>query len=67
LAPLIEKIKPGFAFFLSGVDILATDKFGKLKVSVRVADQRDEFVFSLLKQYNIPCVSGDGGADILKI
>ena len=32
LPKLIKNIKPDFAFYLSGVDILDTDKFGKLKV-----------------------------------
>ncbi|HRI21295.1 MAG TPA: histone deacetylase [Panacibacter sp.] len=61
LPDLIEKVKPDFAFFLSGVDILDTDKFGKLKVSPEGCRQRDVFVFSLLKQYNIPVVVAMGG------
>src|SRR6185436_3968785 len=43
LPVLIKKIKPGFAFFLSGVDILQTDKYGKLKLSFESCRQRDEF------------------------
>lgn len=61
LPALIEKVKPDFAFFLSGVDILNTDKFGKLKVSMEGCKQRDEFVFSLLKQNNIPVTVAMGG------
>lgn len=61
LPALIKNIKPDFAFFLSGVDILDTDKFGKLKVSINGCTQRDELVFSLLKQNNIPCVTAMGG------
>jgi hypothetical protein len=53
---LIEKIKPDFAFYLSGVDILETDKFGKLKVSIPDCKKRDAFVFQQLKQNNIPVV-----------
>jgi acetoin utilization deacetylase AcuC-like enzyme len=61
LPALVEKVKPDFAFFLSGVDILDTDKFGKLKVSVAGCRQRDEIVFSLLRGKGIPCVVAMGG------
>lgn len=61
LPKLIKEIKPGFAFFLSGVDILATDKFGKLKISVNGCKQRDELVFQLLKENKIPVTVAMGG------
>jgi acetoin utilization deacetylase AcuC-like enzyme len=58
---LIEKVKPDFAFFLSGVDILESDKFGKLKVTMNGCKQRDEIVFSKLQQHQIPCAVAMGG------
>ena len=61
LPQLMEKVKPDFAFYLSGVDILSTDKYGKLNVSIEGCRQRDEFVLSTLKQYNIPCAVAMGG------
>jgi len=61
LPVLIEKLKPDFAFYLSGVDILNTDKFGKLRVSLKGCAARDEFVFSTLKQNKIPCTIAMGG------
>lgn len=61
LPKLISGVKPDFAFFLSGVDILATDKYGKLKVSMEGCRQRDAFVFSLLKKHNIPVTVAMGG------
>jgi acetoin utilization deacetylase AcuC-like enzyme len=61
LHPIVEKIQPDFAFFLSGVDILDTDKFGKLKVSMEGCKKRDEVVFSLLQEKGIPCVVAMGG------
>jgi acetoin utilization deacetylase AcuC-like enzyme len=61
LPALIKKVKPDFAFFLSGVDILSTDKYGKLKVSIDGCKQRDEFVFTTLKQKNIPVAVAMGG------
>lgn len=61
LPGLIEKVKPDFAFYLSGVDILETDKFGKLKVTLNGCMQRDELVFRLLKQHKIPVTVAMGG------
>lgn len=61
LPKLIKEIKPDFAFFLSGVDILDTDRYGKLKVSPEGCRQRDEFVFKTLKEQLIPCTVSMGG------
>jgi len=61
LPQLIEKEKPTFAFYLSGVDILDTDKYGKLKVTMNGCRQRDEMVFTLLQKNNIPCAVSMGG------
>lgn len=58
---LIEITNPDFVFFLSGVDILATDKFGKLKLSLHGCQKRDEIVFTTLKQHKIPCTVAMGG------
>jgi acetoin utilization deacetylase AcuC-like enzyme len=58
---LLKNVQPDFVFFLSGVDILSTDKFGKLTIPVEGCKKRDEFVFSLLKQQQIPCVVSMGG------
>jgi acetoin utilization deacetylase AcuC-like enzyme len=61
LPKLIKEVNPDFAFYLSGVDILATDKFGKLKVTLDECKQRDEFVFKQLKQHRIPVTVALGG------
>ena len=61
LPKLINAVKPDFAFYLSGVDILNTDKFGKLKVTPAGCKQRDEMVFQLLKQNRIPVTVAMGG------
>jgi acetoin utilization deacetylase AcuC-like enzyme len=58
---LINQVKPDFAFYLSGVDILETDKFGKLKVSLNECKQRDQIVFDQLKQHQIPVTVALGG------
>ena len=61
LPALVENIQPDIAFFLSGVDVLSTDKFGKLKLTLEGCRKRDEFVFNLLRQKDIPCVVAMGG------
>lgn len=61
LIHLLETFKPDMAFYLSGVDILETDKFGKLKVTMQGCYQRDEFVFTELYKRNIPCTVAMGG------
>ncbi len=61
LPQLINQVKPGLTFFLSGVDILSTDKFGKLNVSMDGCRRRDELVFSALLKHQVPCVVAMGG------
>lgn len=61
LPVLLDSVRPDLVFFLSGVDILATDKFGKLKVSMDGCRRRDEYVFRQLHQRNLPCVVAMGG------
>ncbi len=58
---IILQEKPDFAFYLSGVDILETDKFGKLKISMEGCKQRDEYVLKLLKLHRIPVTIAMGG------
>lgn len=61
LRTLLEAVNPDFAFYLSGVDILDTDKFGKLKVTLEGSRKRDEFVFESLHKEGIPCAVSMGG------
>ncbi|MET0244155.1 MAG: histone deacetylase [Flavitalea sp.] len=61
LNELPKRVQPDFVFFLSGVDILETDKFGKLKVTIEECRQRDQMVFNWVKRMNLPCVVAMGG------
>lgn len=61
LARLFQDIQPDFVFYQAGVDILATDKLGKLKISAEGCKQRDLKVFQYCKQYNIPVQVSMGG------
>lgn len=61
LSVLINKVKPDFVFYLSGVDILQTDRYGKLKVTEKGCRERDEMVFQAMRQHDIPCAVAMGG------
>lgn len=58
---ILTTFNPDFAFYLSGVDILSTDKYGKLKISMEGCKKRDELVFRKLSGLNIPCTVAMGG------
>ena len=58
---LIETQKPDFIFYLAGVDILASDKLGKLSCSLDGCKKRDELVFELCSKHQIPIQVSMGG------
>jgi acetoin utilization deacetylase AcuC-like enzyme len=61
LKNLIQQVEPEFIFFQSGVDILDTDKMGRLGVSKFGCKTRDRIVFEAAKQNRIPIVASMGG------
>lgn len=61
LPDIIKQVQPDIAFYLSGVDILSTDKFGKLNVTQQGCRMRDRFVFQTLQAAGIPCTVAMGG------
>jgi acetoin utilization deacetylase AcuC-like enzyme len=69
LPKLIDSHKPDFIFYLSGVDILATDKLGKLNCTLNGCKQRDEIVLSLAHKLEIPiqCSMGGGYSPEIKV
>ncbi len=70
LNDLLNSVHPDFIFFQSGVDVLATDKLGRLDMTINGCKQRDELVISSAKRNNIPIVVSMGGgysADIRNI
>ena len=58
---LIEQEKPDFIFYLAGVDILESDKLGKLSCTIEGCKKRDEIVFENCKKYSIPLQVSMGG------
>lgn len=61
LPRLIDEVQPDFIFYLAGVDVLKTDKLGRLGMSLQGCKQRDEFVFQACKRHNIPVAVSMGG------
>jgi acetoin utilization deacetylase AcuC-like enzyme len=61
LPRLIEQQNPDFIFYLSGVDILATDKLGKLGCTQAGCKERDRFVLQTCHDLKIPVEVSMGG------
>jgi len=61
LPRLIEEVKPEMIFYLSGVDILGSDKLGRLNVSLAGCKERDKYVFETCKKHKIPVAVSMGG------
>jgi len=61
LPSLIERQKPDFIFYLSGVDVLKTDKLGKLALSIEACRERDRFVLEQCNINKIPVQVSMGG------
>lgn len=61
LPDLIKNQHPDFIFYLSGVDILETDKLGRLSCTVNGCKERDRFVLQTCYDLNIPVQCSMGG------
>ena len=61
LPKLIEQQKPDFIYYLSGVDVIASDKLGKLGMTIEGCKERDRFVLQTCKNHNIPVMCSMGG------
>ena len=61
LFELRKMVSPDFVFYLSGVDILATDKLGTLAVSPEGCRLRDEMVFQWCHKHRLPVQCSMGG------
>ena len=67
---ILEAQNPDFIFYQCGVDVLGTDKLGRLNLSMEGCKMRDKIVLSACKQNNIPVVCSMGGgysADVRQI
>lgn len=67
LPKLIQQHNPQIIFYQAGVDILATDKIGKLAITQEGCRTRDEIVFSTAKKHDLPIVVVMGGGYSVQI
>jgi acetoin utilization deacetylase AcuC-like enzyme len=61
LPRLMDEVQPDFIFYQSGVDVLATDKLGRLGLSQQGCKRRDRFVLELCYKNHIPVAVSMGG------
>lgn len=61
LPKLIDEQQPDFIYYLCGVDVIASDKLGKLGMTVEGCKERDRFVLDQCKINSIPVMCSMGG------
>lgn len=61
LPVLFEQHQPDFVFYLAGVDVLDTDKLGKLSLTKEGCKERDRLVLQACKDRDIPLQISMGG------
>lgn len=64
---LIDKVEPDFIFYLSGVDVIKTDKLGRLSLTLEGCKERDRVVLEACKKNEIPVAVSMGGGYSEKI
>lgn len=69
LSWLFTKVAPDFIFFLAGVDVLETDRLGRLGMSIRGCKERDQMVLEYCHKRSIPvqCSMGGGYSKDIKL
>ena len=61
LPRLLDEVQPDFVFYLSGVDVLATDKLGRLALTIGGCRARDRFVLHTCHRHGLPVMVSMGG------
>ena len=69
LPKLLKNVKPDFIFYLSGVDILNSDRLGRLGVSIQGCKERDQMVLRYCheKDIAVQCSMGGGYSKDIKL
>lgn len=67
LPAVVDHFHPDFVFFQAGVDVLKSDKLGRLSLTMQGCKERDRFVLELCKRNNIPIMTNMGGGYSEKI
>lgn len=58
---LFDEVEPDFVFYQSGVDVLESDKLGKLALTIQGCKERDRKVLAMCKAHNVPVSISMGG------
>jgi len=61
LTTIFKKVQPEFVFYQSGVDVLKSDKLGRLSLTLDGCRERDEMVYSMCKTKSVPITTTMGG------
>ena len=61
LPKLINEQQPDFMYYLCGVDVISSDKLGKLGMTIEGCKERDRFVLQTCKNFGIPVMCSMGG------
>ncbi|MCB0551945.1 MAG: histone deacetylase [Phaeodactylibacter sp.] len=61
LPRLLDEVQPEQIFYLSGVDVIWSDKLGRLSLSIEGCKARDRFVLESCRRHNIPVAVSMGG------
>ena len=69
LPKLLKTVKPDFIFYLSGVDILKSDRLGRLGVSIQGCKERDQMILKYCHEEDIAvqCSMGGGYSKEIKL
>ncbi|WP_200980547.1 histone deacetylase [Echinicola sp. 20G] len=67
LEPLLDQVEPDFIIYQCGVDVLATDKLGRLGLSIHGCKERDRIVLNAAFHHEVPIMCCMGGGYSEKI
>ena len=69
LPRIFERVDPDFVFYLSGVDVVETDRLGRLELSIEGCKKRDEQVLKFCHKHSLPvqCSMGGGYSKDIKL
>lgn len=64
---ILKNFEPDFILYQSGVDVLGSDKLGRLSLTMEGVRMRDQIILSLAKELGLPMICSMGGGYSEKI